>query len=925
MASQAQVTLGVLSTADKKYDEFAYPEAIKLYEYLVKSGDSSANVIRRLADSYRLTNNVEKAEFWYAYIVSKQKCNSNDIYNYVLLLRGNEKYSLADSILSRLEYKFRRDSRIEKYKQLPPSYIDTLKNEEANYTVKLLEINSEFEDFSPTYYKDQLVFVSSRGEKVGVKREYNWTKEAFLDLYSFKIPTSAKEAKNIKVTPFSKELNSALHEGQLTFSGNGKEVYFTSNNIKRGINFKSSSGVSHLMIYRADLVDGVWKNIRPMRFNVQEFSFAYPTLSANGKVLYFCSNRSGGYGGADIYKVERKDAASDWSGPVNLGNEINTEGDEAFPFIHLSGELYFSSNGHTGLGGLDVFKASNIDNKIVVENLGYGINGPKDDFGLIINERKDVGYFSSNRDGGKGKDDIYGFTYSKAHFEKLHLVKLAAMIDSVYTLDVNDPSLLDDPGLVAQLNDLGFVKDGFIKIKPSDISEIKDEKLREKLKKLGMFDSETLAIMLDDNSLQANEFKRKKLQKLGMQRDSLYTIDLSDSELLDDPDLVAQLTELGYLDGNVLNIKASDISKLKDENLKRKLNEIGLFDTETLAVQEKELAIKEDEQNSKKEEILGLKKKLTKLAMIKDSLYTIELNDEDFLKDPDLFAELEEMGYLNGSVLKIKASELKKLDRNIKERLAKLNLFDKELLGIEPIAAPPIVKEKKQVDYDYFIFMGSVQEHNSINKLRDVKILIRDKKGEKGQFVGKTDDEGIFRDTVRGFPPSGLVSLYITLKKKGYISKSFLFEEHLDGYGEINLDEFLKKIQMTKFDINVEIGSAANLNPIYFGYNQWDISETAKIELDKLAEILIEEPRLLIELGSHTDAKGNDEYNLSLSEKRANATKEYVVSMGVEAFRIKAVGYGETKLKNHCANDIECSDEEHAINRRTEFRVIGLN
>lgn len=912
-AASAQWTFGVLATADKKYEEFAYPEAIELYEYLVKTGDSSANVIRRLADSYRLTNNVEKAEFWYAYIVAKQKCNSNDIYNYILLLRGNEKYIQADSVLARLEYKFRRDSRIAKYKE-NPSYVDSLKAKGSDYIVRPLNINSSNQDFSPAFYKDRLVFVSSRGKKGGLKREYNWTHESFLDYYSFKIPTNSKEAKNINAEPFSDALNSALHEGQISFSRNGKEVYFTSNNINRSIDFKSSTGVAHLMIYRAEWIDGEWQNIRPMRFNVQEFSFAYPTLSANGKTLYFCSNRSGGYGGADIYKVERESTDAEWSGPVNLGSKINTEGDEVFPFIHFSGELYFSSNGHPGLGGLDIFKASNVDNKIEVENLGYDINGPKDDFGFILNDTKDAGYFSSNRKGGKGMDDIYGFLHSKANFEKIQLVKLAGIVDSLYTLDINDPALLDDPSLLADLTDLGFVKDGYVKIRATDISLIKDQRLKDKLKKLGLLDSEALTSLAQDDALFVDEIKKKRLQKLAMQEDSLYTIDLTDSDLLDDLDLVAQLTDLGYLKDNVLTIKASEISQLKDGRLKSKLEEMGLVDQETLQAKN---------ETALNEEVINKRKKLEKLDMIKDSLITIQITDEDFLKDPALFTMLEELGHLKEGMLKIKASELQKLSSDIKERLAKTNLVNRELLDLEPVEAP--IAEKKKVDHNYFIFTGSVQEHNSSNKLTGVKILIRDKNVAGKQFLGQTDEDGVFRDTVKGYAPNSFVSLYITLKKKGYISKSFLFEERLANYGEINLDEFLKKIQMTKFDINVEIGAAANLNPIYFGYNQWSISETAKVELNKLAEILLEEPRLLIELGSHTDSKGKDEYNLDLSKKRAESTKEYVVSMGVEAFRIKAVGYGETKLKNNCTNGIECSDEEHAINRRTEFRVIGLN
>ena len=164
----------------------------------------------------------------------------------------------------------------------------------------------------------------------------------------------------------------------------------------------------------------------------------------------------------------------------------------------------------------------------------------------------------------------------------------------------------------------------------------------------------------------------------------------------------------------------------------------------------------------------------------------------------------------------------------------------------------------------------------------------------------------------------------IYLKKEGYISKSFAFEEVLTEYGEIDLEEYLRKIRLTKAEVNVEIGKAVNLNPIYFDLDQSAIRPDAAVELDKVVEILKEEPNLFIELGSHTDSRANDEYNLALSNRRSKSATDYIVSKGISADRLTSFGYGESKLVNRCTNGVECTDEEHQMNRRTEFKIVRI-
>lgn len=263
-------------------------------------------------------------------------------------------------------------------------------------------INTENLEFSPAFYQNGIVYVTSRRNSGAVDKKIG---ETFFELFYSDLDRSGFP---IKPQEFSVNMNSTMHEGPVTFNRKGNVVYFTRNNEENGIQKADSKGVTRLKIYEAIKGEFDWEDVRELSFNNDEFSTMHPSLSPDGRRLYFSSDMPGGYGGFDLYFAEKR--GESWSMPINMGPEINTQLNEVFPYIHESGVLFFSSNGHNSRGGLDIFMI-NISTQSWgrVVNLGIPFNSPHDDLGFIIDGDGGFGYFTSSRSGGKGKDDIYYF------------------------------------------------------------------------------------------------------------------------------------------------------------------------------------------------------------------------------------------------------------------------------------------------------------------------------------------------------------------------------------------------------------------------------------------------------------------------------------------------------------------------------------
>lgn len=389
--------------ADKYYESFAYPEAARLYEKLIKNNLTSEQSVRRLADCYYKVKDTKNAELWFKKMYDDNKLWPEELYNYAQCLKANQKYAEADVVLQKFYAINKKDTRAISFSN-NRDIVATLKNQDPYFTIQNVEGNSTEDDFGAVYYNDKVIFASNRGANPSVKNTYTWNELPFLDLYM------ANKDANLNLTDPIKlkgNINTKFHEGPACFTADGKTMYFTRNNFYKRKKKKSKEGVNNLQLYRAKLVGENWKQEK-LPINSPEYSVGHASLSPDEKLVYFISDMPGGMGGTDIYKAAVNDDGS-FGAPENLGKDINTEGNEMFPYIDEDGNLYFSSNGHAGLGQMDVFIAP-VNRKggfRKLINLGYPINSGADDFAFVLSRSEDNGYVSSNREGGKGKDDIY--------------------------------------------------------------------------------------------------------------------------------------------------------------------------------------------------------------------------------------------------------------------------------------------------------------------------------------------------------------------------------------------------------------------------------------------------------------------------------------------------------------------------------------
>ncbi|MBT8204497.1 MAG: OmpA family protein [Eudoraea sp.] len=405
----------LMDKADLYFDKMWYAEAAEIYEMILAKGDSyyTYKVIERAADSHYFNTNMDRAFYWYdiLYREYKQEMSADNLFKYAHTLKGTGKYARSKRLMRLYDRKMRRGEEKELADMnvaMPKEVIlDNILASSGSFEIKNLEVNSKYSDFAPMFHgEDRLVYASSVDSAFLKTRRYKWNNQPYLDLYVAKINKESQEVRN--ATKFSKQINTKYHEATVTFSPDNNTMYFTRNNYGKKLK-RDRKGVNHLKIYRSTKVDGAWTEAKEVPFNSDDYSTGHPALSPDGKQLYFVSDMPGSLGKTDIFVVDVQDDGS-FSEPRNLGPEINTDRREMFPFISDK-KLYFSSDGHVGLGGLDVFEVSYTEEEgfLDVINVGQPINSKVDDFSFIVDEASQKGFFASNRRGGKGDDDIYSF------------------------------------------------------------------------------------------------------------------------------------------------------------------------------------------------------------------------------------------------------------------------------------------------------------------------------------------------------------------------------------------------------------------------------------------------------------------------------------------------------------------------------------
>ncbi|SEL33615.1 Outer membrane protein OmpA [Aquimarina amphilecti] len=624
-----------LKTAQNQYDKYEYINAQETYLKVVKKGYKSADLYKNLGNSYYFNSQFEEASKWYEELVNSYPSEVEPEYyfRYAQTLKSVGRYDDADVYMNKFVEASSDDQRAQLFEE-EPNYLKRIDFQSGRFEIENSSINSSYTDFGSAFFGRFIVFSSSRDTLLFKKSVHQWNEEPFLDLYRAEYNPTNGELSEIE--KFDSKINSKFHESTPIFSKDGNTVYFTRNNYDGRKYGSDKKGTNRLKIYRSyKNTQGGWTTPQNLPFNSDQYSTAHPTLSLDEKTLYFSSDMPGGEGQSDIYEIAINSDGS-FGEPKNLGNRINTEGKETFPFVSINNDLYFASDGHIGLGGLDVYVTRlnpQTDEEKLIVNIGKPVNSPDDDFAFIVDDESKRGYFSSNREGGRGKDDIYSF---------LQLEDLKSFCEITIT---------------------GVVKD-------KDTQELLAGA------KVSIYDS--------SNNL---------LESFTVGDDASYT-------------------------------------------------------------------------------------------------HIVKCSSKYFVR-----AEKE------------------------------------EYLTLEKLVSTP----------------------------------------------GKTET----------------LDVPLLLEKK-----------------------------IKTANVGDDLAKVLSLNPIYFDFDQHYIRPDAAIELAKVIEVMNQYPDMKIDVRSHTDSHGNDDYNLWLSDERAKSTVKYMVAKGISADRLTSKGYGETQPVNECGNDSNCKKSEYQLNRRSEFIIV---
>ncbi|WP_347373225.1 OmpA family protein [Aequorivita sp. Q41] len=621
-----------LRKADRLYEAHAYAEAAKLYsDKLEQGGTASTETFLKAADANYFVNKMRAAATFYEKaMASDATIQEPYLSRYVRSLRSVRDYEKADEIYLDYLTKTGNTIAIEKFKNEIAAFKALNESEEpSRYAVSNLNINSKYSDFVNVIRGEEVIFSSARPG--AAKELYDWNEQPYLSQY---VATKTETGQLANPQLFGQQISSKYHDATIAFVPNSETVYYTSSALNKNRLLLDDEQKNNFNIYKGIYKDGKITGKETLFFNSNDYSTGHPSVTSDGKYLFFASDMPGGYGEADIYYCEIFEDGK-LSTPKNAGALINTAGNDFFPSMH-DGELYFSSNGHLGFGGIDNY-ASKFDSKegtfTKPENLGKVVNTIDDDFSIIFNEDGNSGYLSSNREGGKGDDDIYFFTRT-----------------------------------------------------PLPCDQFISGKIIDKLSKN----------VLSDATITVKDSTNIVIQTLQAEEDGTY-----------------------------------------------------------------------------------------KVKVPCDNTVTVTASKEGYIAK----TETVTTGSVDG------------------ENTPELNF--------------------------------------ELNKYED--IIVKDDKG-------------------------------------------------------------VEKIKM---------------DPIYFDYNKADITESAAAVLNKAAEVMRDIPEMTIKIESHSDSRGPAAYNLSLSDKRAKATQQYLYSQGIAEERIEsAIGYGESRLLNECADGVKCSDEQHDVNRRSDFVII---
>jgi outer membrane protein OmpA-like peptidoglycan-associated protein/tetratricopeptide (TPR) repeat protein len=864
-----------MKKAEKYFSKFNYAKAIPSYEKVVKakSIDKQAAMIK-LADCYRILNDYSKAESYYSQAISLGNVPAEVNYNYGNVLKSNNKYSEAlNQYYVFLENN--KNSKIAKNAIKSCQEIKYWESKPKEYEVKNVEsINTKRSEFCPVVVNNKLIFIAEKVNDIIDFETSATNNQPYLNIFSSEIKNN--EVKKEKL--LSEKINSSFHDGPISFTNDGKIAAYT--HVNYIVNKKNKNFINRAKIYFSEIKGSSFSNPKPFIYNSDEYSCAHPALSPDGTILYFASDMPGTIGGQDIWMCKKN--GDGWDKPVNLGFDINTSGDEVFPSVKKDGALYFSSNGLPGFGDLDIFSAKQKEGKwLLNRNEGLFLNSKADDFGIsFLNDT--VGYFSSNREGGKGEDDIYYFKFTNKSIVLDGTVLLTensndpAKNIKIYLLDTNgkaiDSTKTDDKGYFV-FKDLDADKVYMAEVESNEVN------LKNKYRYyLADKNSNITRITHSNGPSQKFVFKNLPVDPNGM------------PDLYNDDDL--------SLGGNLLygenpskpiaNKKVIIKNEFGDIIKETTTNEFGAFAFRNLPL---------------------------------DQNYLLTVIDDDMPVDTKIILTSK-----SGKEVKIAHSDSK-------------GKFIFSLLGVDKTAISDLLLNDADLIMSLTGFLYD-QDKKAIsnakvtifNQSQMIENIITDDKG-KFSFKNLGADKNYLFAIDESDPKFNSVTKIFVADSRGRICKEInrntngkfqfnLLEIDRTALGDYSLDDPWLEVLAMK---NKEKKEAITIiESLYYAYGDFKIDAAGKNILDKVIIVLNSNKNLRIELSSHTDSRSSDAYNMILSQKRAKAAVDYIISKGISKSRLTAIGYGESKLLNTCKNESDCSEEEHAKNRRTEFKIVEV-
>jgi outer membrane protein OmpA-like peptidoglycan-associated protein/tetratricopeptide (TPR) repeat protein len=435
--AKAQTTPSIPNRAENKFEKFAFIDSRVILKRMADKGYKSVEIFSKLGDTYYFNNDYKNALKWYdeLFKLEVESIPAEYYFRYAQVLKSDLQYAKSDQLLKNFRVKGKvLDSRLNSLVNTP-NYMTIVDFQNGRFEIQPVAVNSSNQEFGTAFYgAKQVVFASARDTGVFFKRTHSWNKMPFLDLYLADRSEDGTLSNEVK---FDSRINSIFHESTPTFSADQNTMYFTRNNYENGSLKRSKNRANNLQIFKSVKIDEEWSEPVIVSFSEDSYSTSHPALTPDGQYLYFSSNMPGTMGSdnkfkqSDIWRVPIYENG-DFGEAENM-SMINTEGRESYPYISKRGNLYFASNGLQGLGGLDIFVSTIDKNGSIGKpvNIGEPANTVNDDFAFVIDEDRNQGYLSSNRDGGGSNDNIYKFVQLEDLRETCEQIVTGTVTDAV--------------------------------------------------------------------------------------------------------------------------------------------------------------------------------------------------------------------------------------------------------------------------------------------------------------------------------------------------------------------------------------------------------------------------------------------------------------------------------------------------------------